>query len=377
MTRTQRCYLLGVGIGVLLIAALQAKAPAPAVAPKDDWLLFRGNPPQTGLASAPLPDKLEQLWKFQTDDGVEGAPAIAKGVVYVGSTDEHLYALSLADGSLKWKYKGGPFKAPPSVRDGAVYVGDSDGIFHCVDAAKGAKRWTFETGAEIISGANFAGEFVLFGSWDESLYCLDQDGKERWKFKTQGPVNGSPAVVEGKTFVAGCDSQLHVIDAAKGTELAAVDLNGQAGATAAVVGDRLYVGTMSNQFLAVDWKKGEVAWSAQPERAQQFYASAAITDSLIVVGNRDKRVYALERATGKPKWSFVTGGRVDSSPVVVGERVYVGSLDNNFYVLDLATGRQIQKIELDGPIAGSPAVADGRLLIGTGKGTVYCFGAKK
>jgi outer membrane protein assembly factor BamB len=377
MTRTHGRFLLGLGTFALVLIGSQPAAPAPTTAPKDDWLLFRGNPAQTGLASSPLPDKLEILWKFATDDGIEGAPAIAKGVVYVGSTDEHLYALSLADGSLKWKYKAGPIKAPPSVRDGKVYVGDSDGVFHCVDAAKGTKIWTFETGAEIISGANFAGDLVLFGSWDESLYCLDKDGKERWKFKTQGPVNGSPAVVEGKTFVAGCDSQLHVLDAGQGKELAAVDLNGQAGATAAVVGERLYVGTMSNQFLAVDWKKGEVAWTAQPERAQQFYASAAVTDSLIVVGNRDKRVYALERETGKPQWTFVTGGRVDCSPVVVGKRVYVGSLDNHFYVLDLATGKQIQKLELDGPIPGSPAVAADRLVVGTGKGTVYCFGAKQ
>jgi outer membrane protein assembly factor BamB len=357
--------------GIVLVAA----AP---VAPKDEWLLFRGGAAQTGVASSELPDKLEVLWKFETADGIESTPAIVGGVVYVGSLDENLYALDLVKGSQKWKYKSGPIKAPVSVRDGGVYVGDSDGMFHCVDAASGAKRWTYETGAEITSGANFSGDAVLFGSWDESLYCLTMDGKERWKFKTQGPVNGSPAVVEGKTFVAGCDSNLHVLDIAKGKELSAVDLGGQAAATAAVLGDRLYVGTMSNQVQAVDWKKGEVAWTFQPEeRAMPFYGSAAVTEALVVVGSRDKRVYALDRQTGKEKWNFATKGRVDASPVVVGGRAYVGSLDGNLYVLDLATGRQLQKIELDGPVTGSPAVAAGRLLVGTGKGTLYCLGAKK
>ena len=41
-----------------------------------------------------------------------------------------------------------------------------------------------------------------------------------WKFKTAGPVNGSPAVAGGRTFVAGCDSTLHVLDMANGKELA-------------------------------------------------------------------------------------------------------------------------------------------------------------
>ena len=76
----------------------------------------------------------------------------------------------------------GPIKAAPSFRDGAVYVGDGDGIFHCIDAAKGTKRWTFETGSEISSGANFAGDTILFGSGDEHLYCLSKEGKKLWKF---------------------------------------------------------------------------------------------------------------------------------------------------------------------------------------------------
>src|SRR5262249_8296141 len=156
---------------------------------------------------------LEVRWKFQTKESIEGAAAIVGDTVYVGSLDEHLYALKLADGSFKWKYKGGPFKAPPSVRGDAVYIGDEDGLFHCVDAKTGAERWTFETGSEISAGANFAGDTILVGSGDEHLYCLSKDGKPIWKFKVPGgPVLASPAVVGDRTFVAGCDSTLHVLD---------------------------------------------------------------------------------------------------------------------------------------------------------------------
>jgi outer membrane protein assembly factor BamB len=291
--------------------------------------------------------------------------------------DEQLYAVELANGKEKWHYKAAPFKASPSVRDGAVYVGDSDGIFHCVNAATGQKRWTFETDAEITSGANFAGDSILFASHDETLYCLSPEGKLRWKFKTEGPVFGSLAVADGRTFVAGCDSQLHVLDIAKGEQLATVDLGGQSGATAAVLGSHLYVGTMANQFEAIDWKKKEVAWTFQPERSQPFYACAAVTDKLVITGCRDRRVWALDRNTGKEVWNVVTDRAVDASPVVAGQRVYAPSMDGKLYVLDLATGQQLQKIALDGPIAASPAVAGDRLVLGTTKGTLYCLGAKR
>ncbi len=352
----------------------------------DNWPLFRGNPLQTGIA-APLPDTLDIRWKFKAKDGIEGAAAIVDGVVYVGCLDEHLYALDLTTGQLKWTYqtdaakgtKVGPIRASPSVRDGLVYVGDADGIFHCVEAATGTKHWTYDSGAEITSGANFAGELVLFGSSDETLYCLSKDGKERWKFRVPGgPVMGTPAIVDGRTFAAGCDSTLHVLDVAKGTEVGGgVDLGGQVGATVAVIGEQLYVGTMSGEVLAINWKKGDIVWRFEAPRAKQpFYASAAATDDLIIVGSRDKRVYALHRKSGKEAWSFSTKRKVDSSPVVAGRRVYVGSSDGNLYVLDLADGTERQHFALGRDITAAPAVGGNCLIIGTMEGTIYCIGAK-
>jgi outer membrane protein assembly factor BamB len=360
------------------LLALALALPAGRAAPAgDDWPVFRGDPEQTGVSAARLPDKLEVQWKFEAGDSIEGTPAVRGGVVYFGSLDEHLYAVDLAKGAPKWKVKAGPIKAPVGVKDGRVYVGNFDGLFQCFEAADGKKVWDFEAGGEITSGANFTADSVLFASHDETLYCLDKAGKPRWKYKAQGQIYGTPSLAGKFTFVAGCDSSLHVIDLADGKEKAAVDLGSQSGATPAVVGDHLYVGNMGNNFLAVDWKKAQVEWSFRAERrAEAFYSSAAVSGDLVVVGSRDKRVHALKRKDGTEAWSFATGGRVDSSPVIDGGRVYVGSMDGKLYVLDLATGKQLQKVELDSPIVGSPAVAGGRLLIGTTKGTLYCLGAK-
>ncbi len=343
-----------------------------------DWPIFRNTPNQTGLAVGKLPEKLEVLWEFKTKDGFESAAAVVNGVVYVGSYDQNLYALDAITGKQKWAYKAGPFKAPPGVKDNCVYAGDMDGMFHCVDALTGTKKWTYDTSAEISSGVNFDGDAVLFGAGDETLYCL-RGGKEKWKFKVPGgPVMGTPAIIGRRTFAAGCDSNLHVIDLETGKEVESpLELNGQIGATAAVVGDHLYVGTMSNQVLAIEWKKPAIAWTFEAtQKAQAYYSSAAVTDSLVIIGSRDKLVHALDRKTGKEVWNFPTRGRVDSSPVIAGSRVYIGSLDGNLYVLDLATGKEIQKIRLGGQITASPVVVDGKLFIGNQDGLFVCLGAK-
>jgi len=346
--------------------------------PKGAWPVYRGGPTQTGVTAATVPDKLAVLWSFKTEDALEGAVAVDGGTVFLAALDEHLYALDLASGKRRWKYKGGPFKAPPAVQGGRVYAGDLDGKLHCVDAAKGTKRWVYETGTEAeLGGANFAGDTVLFASHDETLYCVGTDGKERWKFKTEGPIYGAPTVADGRTFLVGCDAAMHVLDVAKGKEERSVELGGQTGATPAVIGDRLYIGTMRNEVLAIDWKKGAVAWTFKSPRRQAFYASAAVTDAYVVIGSRDKRVYALDRKTGKEAWSFPTGDKVDASPVVAGKKVVAGSYDGKLYVLDLATGKELGQVKLDGPVAASPVVVDGRVLVGTQKGTLYCLGTKK
>ena len=134
----------------------------------------------------------------------------------------------------------------------------------------------------------------------------------------------------------------------------------------------------SHDFQAVDWKLRKVAWTFRAaRRSQPFKASAALTDKLVIAGSRDKRIYAINRATGKEAWSVPTDGKVDSSPVVAGNRVYCGSADGRLYVLELETGKELQRLQLDGPISASPAISGGCLVIGTEKGTLYCFGAAK
>ncbi len=344
-----------------------------------DWPVFRGDASMSGIGVAKLPDKLEERWAFKTGDAIEGAPAIVGGVVYIASLDKNLYAIDLVTGQEKWKVKLGPMKASPAINGKLIVVGDVEGTVHGVELVTGKELWKFATDGEITSGANFHKESILIGSHDSKLYCLTADGKKTWEFGIDGPVNGSPAILGGTTFVAGCDSILHAIDISSGKELWNVDLGGQAAATAAISGDFAYVGLMTNQVIGIDLKAKKKAWLFEPaRRAQPFYASAAVTDELVVTASRDKKIYALDRKTGREIWNFACEASVDASPVIVGDRVYVGcqSSTAEFYVLDLKSGKKLQELTLDSSVSGSVAVGPDCILVGTEKGSVYCLGKK-
>ena len=127
--------------------------------------------------------------------------------------------------------------------------------------------------------------------------------------------------------------------------------------------------------MAVDLQAKRIAWRFRdPEREFPYYASPALSGTRVIVGGRDKAVHALEMATGKSAWKFVTRARVDSSAAIAGGRVFVGSSDGKFYVLDAQTGQKKWEYEVGDALTSSPAVAGGRVVIGSLDGRLYCFG---
>jgi outer membrane protein assembly factor BamB len=59
---------------------------------------------------------------------VLSSPALANGVVYIGSEDDSVYALNAATGAKLWSYKtGNQVFSSPTVVNGVVYVGSGDG----------------------------------------------------------------------------------------------------------------------------------------------------------------------------------------------------------------------------------------------------------
>ncbi|MHB1034364.1 MAG: outer membrane protein assembly factor BamB family protein [Pirellulales bacterium] len=346
----------------------------------DSWPLVRGDSLATGVATGSLPEKLELLWTFPTKQGsFESTPVIAGGVVYIGSLDGNFFAVDLASGKEKWKFFSElGFNASAAVRDGVVFIGDSEGKFFALDAATGKQKWKAEAQAEINSSANFYRDCVLFGSQDATLYCLRAaNGELVWKYTIGDQIRCSPTVVEGRAFVAGCDGQFHIVDLAKGQELAAVPIESPTGATPAVAGDSVYFGTEGGAFFRVNWKEAKILWTyADQTRGQPIRSSAAVTPEAVIFGAQDKSVHAVDPKTGHAVWTFPTKGRVDSSPVVVGRRVFFGSADGRLYAVDRLNGKELWRYEAGGHFVGSAAVAAGRLVIGNDDGTVYCFGAK-
>ena len=379
------------------------------------WPVFRGDAQGTAAVPDVLPRELELLWKFTVPESTFTATAaIADGVVYVGNGNDALHAIDLSTGSELWKFEPAKvplpreeqsddqdpdepgaattepaadpfpigFTAPAAVKDQQVFVGDADGQFWCLEAKTGRPLWRYRTGGEINAGANFIDDAVLVGSQDGTLYRFQADtGKLEWKFtiEASGGIQSCPSFADNRALFGGCDQKLHAVDVARGSEVGEVEIGGPTLTSTALAGEFAYLGTESGEFLAVHQRSLQVGWKypQQGDSLAAFRSSPAVSDSAIVVGNRNKQIIALARGDGRELWTYLTRGRVDSSPVIVGNRVFVGSADGTLYGLNLATGELQWRYEAGGSFVASPAVAEGRLVIGNENGTVYCFGRKQ
>ncbi len=389
-----RRQALAAGCAGLLAAACPAPSAradggVPLVEPGiSSWPSFRNGRELLGVAHGPLSEKLELLWTYKAGDQIFSTAAIVGDFVYAASLSGELFCLSRTDGKRIWTYRSKTssnpkefipgFKASPAVTADTVYVGDEDGMFHAVHRGTGEKKWTFATDGEIFSSASVLPDRVLFGSYDSNLYCLKADtGGKLWQFTTENKVNCTPAVSGGSTFIAGCDEHLRVIDIETGRQQTDIPLETYLIASPAVMGDVLYVGTYASEVVAVDWKNAKRVWTySSSDREFPYHSSAAVTDRFVVVGSNDKRLHCIDRQTGAKAWVFATRGKIEGSPVIVGDRVFVGSADGNLYGLHLATGQEFWRFTDSKGFSASPAVGEGCLVIGSlsRDGALYCFG---
>jgi eukaryotic-like serine/threonine-protein kinase len=99
-------------------------------------------------------------------------PAVANGVVYVGSEDNNVYALKASTGAKLWSYATGEIMdSSPAVANGVVYVGGDFNVY-ALNAITGVKLWSYTTGSFVNSSPAVANGVVYVGSQDDKVYAF-------------------------------------------------------------------------------------------------------------------------------------------------------------------------------------------------------------
>ena len=111
-------------------------------------------------------------------------------------------------------------------------------------------------------------------------------------------------------------------------------------------------------------------------------SEAAVANGLLVFGDTEGIVYAVDLQTRKQRWRTQTQDSVEACPAIAAERVFVGSNDGMFRALDLSTGRELwqlkgeDKFPTGATVVGNPDGTDEWILVNGYDGVSHCLRGK-
>jgi outer membrane protein assembly factor BamB len=294
----------------------------------------------------------EELWRYElgemyaghdgSDDGPIGTPTVSKGMVFALGPSGQLVALSLADGTQKWRRELDeqnstvPFygyTTSPIVAGKNVIVatgGESHGVT-AFDRATGEPRWT--AGDDSVSYQTpmlmeLGGRQQLLAVTDHSLQGLDPaSGTILWQLPhTEGDQSeeaGHPTVLDDERFLIKYARGARLYRATEGgvEEVWRTRAFGNTYALPVLIGDHFY-GFSGNVLTCVDAGSGEIVWRS---RGLNSFGLSAVGETLAVVSRAGELVL------------------VDASPEGYKEVTRVPVLENGDYAI--------------------PSFADGRFLV--------------
>jgi eukaryotic-like serine/threonine-protein kinase len=233
-------------------------------------------------------------------------------------------------------------------------------------------KWKFKTEGAVISTPAVIDGTAYFGSNDHFLYAVNTaDGAQRWKFKTGSRVASSPAVDQGRVYFGSYDGNIYSVDAKSGEQRWKF----------ATEGERRFTG----RHLHGNDPSGE----SMPDPFDFYLSSPTIVQDTLYIGSGDGNVYALNADTGALRWKFHTGNVVHASPAIANGTLYIGSWDSYSYALDAKSGQERWRFKTgeDHDIANqvgiqsSATIADGIVYFGCRDSNLYALdaltGAKK
>jgi outer membrane protein assembly factor BamB len=272
------------------------------------------------------------------------SPALADGVVYIGSGDGRVYALDAASGLPRWAFDTGEVvHASPAVAQGLVVVGSWNGRLYGLDARTGAERWRFQAGVDplIFNQQGFQSSPVIHegrvfvGCRDAHLYALElASGRELWRFSTGASwVIASPVVAQGRVFFATSDSSLvHAVEAATGQAVWQQQDESYMFSSPVVAGDALVIGVLNGSLAVRELATGALRWRWRTEAAQANRGWVLTADHRLNGPMLYPSLWREQATSALDRQSSV--GSLFSTPLVVGGVVYVGSADGALYALE-------------------------------------------
>lgn len=330
----------GVSRLILLLAVMVAAAAAayllttvwgPIVGGEAGWASLRCTPEGTGYTDEDIAPPLTATANLSLDANNPSPPIIAHGKIYATAGDK-LYCFNLKSPGAEWvkKLPSAPVQVP-------IYVEDT----------------------VIVPLIN--GELVAYST----------RGEEKWRTSLYAPVSAPPISYNGKVYVYTENNVLYQINPENGTANPINRLGFKASSPTSIHQETLLIGSKDFNLYAIDLKTGQIKWTHKCK--DTIVSSPACSENTVYYGSLDGAFHALDITDGASRWTYQTSGNIIASPAIDQQKVYICT-GKNLYALDKKTGNPTWSYSLlDQPglkISTSPTICKQTLYICLNNGTL-------
>ncbi|MFW6042607.1 MAG: PQQ-binding-like beta-propeller repeat protein [Chloroflexota bacterium] len=169
-------------------------------------------------------------WEFETAHSIWAQPVYNEGVVYVASLDNSVYALNAGDGDLLWQTElSGSVASMPVLHEGLLYVPSFDRVLHALDAETGEEQWSADAANWIWGSPAIGNGTVYYTDIDGNIYAVGAtSGEQLWRYSVDGAIQSTPLYIDGTLFVTAGETegdqeerigQILALDVEGGTEI--------------------------------------------------------------------------------------------------------------------------------------------------------------
>jgi outer membrane protein assembly factor BamB len=162
------------------------------------------------------------VWSRRAGSAPSASPAVSSSRVYVAllSGRVEAYQIDAPDGPAWFSQSAGrPFMSP-TVTSQSVSWSTDRGYLYVSQPEPPNLMYRVEFNGNIIAAPTELKTFLLIGSMDNNLYCIDQsNGGEQWRYATGCPMVNRPSAIEDRVYVTTQEQMLHALEAATGVLL--------------------------------------------------------------------------------------------------------------------------------------------------------------
>ena len=349
-----------------------------------NWQFYRGDAAMSGYTDVRLPEKPTIKWTYKSDLRTSSSPLVYHGTVFWSDKRGRIQGVD-SQGNLCFTYAfETAVEATPFIEDSVLYIGRVDGYMSALSLATQDTLWNFETWGQISAAPNIVDcegrKALVFGSYDNFLYCLDiRDGKEINRIESGYYINGAVAQWNNHVIFGGCDAWIRIVDCRNGMQTDSLETEEYIPASPAISGDNCYIADYAGNVYELYLKNGKFEQHRKivesTSESGSFVSVPAVTDKMLFIVSSDRYMYAINRADGAVNWKYLLKGNTgESSPVICHDRIIVCTKTGIISILDAKTGSLLWEYDTGEQIKASPAIIQGHFYILTERGTLFCFG---